>query len=153
MMGSEGFVAIGVLSGHQHSHRHDLESLFYVLPWLAIGSNRDADDACGMLEGIPESSRLRKWYGIDFGAFRREKAADMSAEGFPAILDEFSPDPPSLFSERWPSTCTGRSSRCGMARLLQGLIQSRLLLSGSMMAWPLQSFTKAHSRFRCGGRK
>ncbi|KAK3295397.1 uncharacterized protein B0H64DRAFT_395173 [Chaetomium fimeti] len=92
MMGSEGFMAIGILSGQKHTYRHDLESLFYVLLWLAIGNNHEADDASGIMQGLPEGSRLRKWCGMDFGAIRRDKAADMSPEGFVAMLDEFSPD-------------------------------------------------------------
>ncbi|KAK1831668.1 hypothetical protein QBC39DRAFT_406418 [Podospora conica] len=92
LMGSEGFMAIGILSGQKHSYRHDLESLFYVLIWLAIGNNRDLDDAGDIMKGLPEGSRLRKWCGMDFGAVRRSKEADMGPEGFEAILDEFSPD-------------------------------------------------------------
>ncbi|KAK3393945.1 hypothetical protein B0H63DRAFT_555233 [Podospora didyma] len=85
-------VAISILSRQNHSYRHDLESLFYVLLWIAIGKNHDLDDACGIPGGLPESSRLGKWCGMDFRAVRRDEAADMSAEGFWAILDEFSPD-------------------------------------------------------------
>ena len=92
MMGSEGLMAIGILSGQKHSYRHDLESLFYGLLWLAIGNNHDLDDARGILEGLLETSWLRKWCGMDLGAVRRDKAADMSSEGFLAILEEFSPD-------------------------------------------------------------
>ena len=33
VIGSDGFMAIGVLNGDPHTDRHDLESLFYIFLW------------------------------------------------------------------------------------------------------------------------
>jgi thiamine kinase-like enzyme len=92
MVGSDGFMAIGILSGQRHTYRHDLESLFYVFLWIAIAIDRVHDEANDILKGIPKTSRLWKWCTMDFGAVGRDKAADMSPEGFEGILDEFSSD-------------------------------------------------------------
>ncbi|CAG7555255.1 unnamed protein product [Fusarium equiseti] len=90
MVGSDGFMAIGILSGQRHTYRHDLESLFYVFLWIAIANDRVHDEVHGILEGMTRTSRLRKWCTMDFGAVGRDKAADMSPEGFEGILNEFS---------------------------------------------------------------
>ncbi|KAJ5244000.1 Protein kinase-like domain protein [Penicillium chrysogenum] len=92
MVGSDGFMAIGILSGQRHTYRHDLESLFYVFLWIAIANDRVHGEANDILEGLPKTSRLWKWCTMDFGAVGRDKAADMSPEGFEGILDEFSSD-------------------------------------------------------------
>jgi serine/threonine protein kinase len=92
MVGSDGFMAIGILSGRRHTYRHDLESLFYVFLWIAIANDRVHDEATDIVKGLPETSRLWKWCTMDFGAVGRDKAADMSPEGFEGILAEFSPD-------------------------------------------------------------
>jgi len=92
MVGSDGFMAIGILLGQRHTYRHDLESLFYVFLWIAIANDRERDDANDVLEGMPKTSRLWKWCTMDFGAVRRDKAADMSPEGFEGILGEFCSD-------------------------------------------------------------
>ncbi|EAU29434.1 predicted protein [Aspergillus terreus NIH2624] len=92
MVGSDGFTAIGILSGQRHTYRHDLESLFYVFLWIAIANDRVHDEATDIVKGLPETSRLWKWCTMDFGAVGRDKAADMSPEGFEGILAEFSPD-------------------------------------------------------------
>jgi serine/threonine protein kinase len=92
LVGSDGFMAIGILSGRPHTYRHDLESLFYVFLWIAIGNDHKHDDAYDILEGIPKTSRLWKWCSMDFRSVGREKAADMSPEGFLGILGEFSAD-------------------------------------------------------------
>ena len=92
LVGSDGFMAIGILSGHPHTYRHDLESLFYVFLWIAIGNDREHDDAYDILEGIPKTSRLWKWCSMDFRSVGREKAADMKPDGFSGILSEFSAD-------------------------------------------------------------
>ncbi|KAK2609205.1 hypothetical protein QQS21_002287 [Conoideocrella luteorostrata] len=96
MVGSDGFMAIGILSGQRHTYRHDLESLFYVFLWIAIANDRVHDEANDILKGMPKTSRLWKWCSMDFRAVGRDKAADMSPEGFEGILDEFSPDFASL---------------------------------------------------------
>lgn len=96
MVGSDGFMAIGILLGQRHTYRHDLESLFYVFLWIAIANDRVHDEANDILEGMPKTSRFWKWCTMDFGAVGRDKAADMSPEGFEGILGEFSPDFASL---------------------------------------------------------
>ncbi|KAL7905889.1 hypothetical protein GGI35DRAFT_471396 [Trichoderma velutinum] len=90
LVGSDGFMAIGILFGQPHTYRHDLESLFYVFLWLAIANDREHDHAHEILEGLPETSRLRRWCSMDFRAVGQAKAADMSLEGFEGILSEFS---------------------------------------------------------------
>ncbi|KID95623.1 Protein kinase-like domain protein, partial [Metarhizium majus ARSEF 297] len=92
MVGSDGFMAIGILSGQRHRYRHDLESLFYVFLWIAIASDGVHDEANDILEDMPKTSRLWKWCSMDFGAVGRDRAADMSPEGFEGILDEFCSD-------------------------------------------------------------
>ncbi|KAI0096994.1 hypothetical protein GGR51DRAFT_541928 [Nemania sp. FL0031] len=92
MVGSDGFMAIGILSGQRHTYRHDLESLFYVFLWIAIANDRVHDEANDILKDMPKTSRLWKWCTMDFGAVGQDKTADMSPEGFEGILDEFSSD-------------------------------------------------------------
>jgi len=91
-VGSDGFMAIGILSGKPHTYRHDLESLLYVFLWLAIGNDPDHDDALEILEGLPKTSRLWRWCSMDFRSVGQAKAADMSPEGFTGLLGEFSAD-------------------------------------------------------------
>ncbi|KAJ3484725.1 hypothetical protein NLG97_g6987 [Lecanicillium saksenae] len=90
MVGSDGFMAIGILSGHPHTYRHDLESLFYVFLWLAIGNDREHDHAHEILQSLPKKSRLWRWCSMDFNDVREAKVADMSLDGFEDILEEFS---------------------------------------------------------------
>jgi len=92
MVGSDGVMAIGVLYGQRHTYRHDLESLFYVFLWIAIANDREHDEANEILKGMPKTSRLWKWCSMNFLAVGKDKAADMSPEGFEGILDEFSSD-------------------------------------------------------------
>ncbi|WVO17484.1 hypothetical protein L204_105176 [Cryptococcus depauperatus] len=92
MVGSDGFMAIGILSGQPHTYRHDLESLFYVFLWMAIGNDHEHDDAYAILQGMPDTSRLWTWCSMDFRSVGQEKAADMSPDGFSHILAEFSVD-------------------------------------------------------------
>ncbi|KAH6957780.1 hypothetical protein BKA56DRAFT_601420 [Ilyonectria sp. MPI-CAGE-AT-0026] len=89
LVGSEGFMAIGILTGAQHTYRHDLESLFYVLIWVAICNDHEHDDARS-LRYQPQASRLWGWCSTDFRSVSRNKLVDMSPEGFLRILDEFS---------------------------------------------------------------
>ncbi|PVH80024.1 hypothetical protein DL98DRAFT_629814 [Cadophora sp. DSE1049] len=96
MIGSDGYMAIGILPGKRHTYRHDLESLFYMFLWLAIVNDRVHDDIYDILEGMPKESRLRAWCSMDFYSVRQAKMADMGPEGFPRILDEFSADFASL---------------------------------------------------------
>jgi hypothetical protein len=92
LIGSDGFMAIGILLGQPHTYRHDLESLFYVFLWLAIGNDHVHDDAYDILEGLPKTSRLWRWCSMDFRSVGQAKAVDMSPEGFVGILGEFSAD-------------------------------------------------------------
>lgn len=89
-VGSDGFMAIGILSGQPHTYRHDLESLFYVFLWLAIGNDHEHDNVHDILKNLPETSRLWTWCTMDFASVRQAKLVDMSPEGFSGILDEFS---------------------------------------------------------------
>ncbi|PTB48866.1 hypothetical protein M431DRAFT_98889 [Trichoderma harzianum CBS 226.95] len=93
-VGSDGFMAIGVLRGEEHTYRHDLESLFYVFLWLAIANDREHDHAREILKGLPEKSRLHNWCSpvLNFSAVEKAVTADMSPQGFEGILGEFSPD-------------------------------------------------------------
>ncbi|KAM6483949.1 hypothetical protein HDV62DRAFT_379399 [Trichoderma sp. SZMC 28011] len=93
IVGSDGFMAIGVLFGHAHSYRHDLESLFYVFLWLAIANDSGHDHAYEILERLPES-RLQKWYSpvLNFPAVGQAVINDMKPEAFEGILGEFSDD-------------------------------------------------------------
>ncbi|KAK3943566.1 hypothetical protein QBC46DRAFT_361833 [Diplogelasinospora grovesii] len=89
LVGSEGFMAIGILTGDPHTYRHDLESLFYVFLWVAICNDREHDDERS-LRHEPETSRRWGWCSMDFRSVSRNKSVDMSPEGFPRILGEFS---------------------------------------------------------------
>lgn len=92
MIGSQGFMSIGILTGSRHTYRHDLESLFYVFLWLAIGNDHEHDNAWLILDGLPKASRLRKWCSRDFESMKYAKYADMTPEGFLGVLEEFSAD-------------------------------------------------------------
>ncbi|EDN02619.1 predicted protein [Histoplasma mississippiense (nom. inval.)] len=69
--GTMEFMAIDVLLGADHTYRHDLESLFYVLIW--------------------QCARLcwTKWYTGTFRDIARIKRSDMGVDGFEDILNEF----------------------------------------------------------------
>jgi hypothetical protein len=90
VVGSDGFMAIGVLWGDRHTYRHDLEALFYVFLWFAIANDRVHDHGTEIMQGLPEASRLRQWCSMDFLAVGKAKLADMEPEGFEMILKEFS---------------------------------------------------------------
>ncbi|KAK5659148.1 hypothetical protein OQA88_1238 [Cercophora sp. LCS_1] len=136
LIGSDGFMAIGILSGQRHTYRHDLESLFYVFLWLAIGNDHEREEAYDILEGLPKESRLRHWCSMDFEAVGREKAADMSPQGFVRILGEFSPDfvplrglarelHALLFPLREGKVFTGTEMRSGATeRLYEGMVDA-----------------------------
>ncbi len=89
LVGSEGFMAIGILIGDPHTYRHDLESLFYIFLWISICNDREYDDERS-LRHQPETSRLWGWCSMNFRAVPQNKLVDMSQEGFPKILAEFS---------------------------------------------------------------
>jgi hypothetical protein len=89
LIGSEGFMAIGILSGDAHTYRHDLESLFYVFLWISISTDREHDDI-ESLRNQPTTSRLWGWCSTNFKSVRENKMVDMSPDGFVQILAEFS---------------------------------------------------------------
>ncbi|KUJ12990.1 uncharacterized protein LY89DRAFT_623077 [Mollisia scopiformis] len=83
LVGSEGFMAAGLLGGNDHTYRHDLESVFYVFLWIAICHDGTTS------EHIPDSSRLHTWRGTDFLASFHSKRKDMQLTEFPKLLEEF----------------------------------------------------------------
>jgi len=89
LIGSEGFMAIGILCGDPHTYRHDLESLFYVFLWVAICNDHGHDDR-ESLRYQPKTSRLWGWCSMDFKSVSRHKTTDMNPDGFLRILNEFS---------------------------------------------------------------
>lgn len=91
MIGSDGCMAIGILSGAPHTYRHDLESLFYVFLWLAIGNDSEHSDVQDILRGLSKDSRLRVWSTMNWKEVMNAKLTDMSPEGFPRVLEEFAP--------------------------------------------------------------
>ena len=62
------FMAIEMLRGVNHTYRHDLESLFYMLIWLCA---RRGWDFCGNPKGRPADSMLSRWYA---GTFEKMKS-------------------------------------------------------------------------------
>lgn len=44
MISPHEFMSNGLLTGSRHTYRHDLEFLFYVFLWLAIGNYRENND-------------------------------------------------------------------------------------------------------------
>jgi hypothetical protein len=87
IVGSDGFMAIGALFGDRHTYRHDLEALFYVFLWFAVANDRAHDEAMEIMEGLPASSRLRKWCSMDFLAVGKAKFEDMELKGFRVPLE------------------------------------------------------------------
>lgn len=60
LVGSRGFMAVGILGGDDHAYRHGLVPLFYVFLWMAICH----DGATS--HHVPQTSRLHSWRGSDF---------------------------------------------------------------------------------------
>ncbi|KAK7408557.1 hypothetical protein QQX98_009262 [Neonectria punicea] len=86
LVGSRGFMAIGILGGDHRTYRHDLESLFYVFLWMAICH----DGATS--HHVPDKSRLHAWRGTDFLAVFHKKKEDMQPTEFSKWAeDEFTP--------------------------------------------------------------
>ncbi|KAL8337409.1 hypothetical protein RB601_008781 [Gaeumannomyces tritici] len=52
IVGTRPFMAIGVLKGRLHTHRHDLEAFLYLLLYTIIANRTDSP---------PPTSKLRKW--------------------------------------------------------------------------------------------
>lgn len=91
LIGSEGFMAIGILTGDPHTYRHDLESLFYVFLWVAICNDHKHDDS-ESLKFQPKASRLWGWCSTNFKSVSRNKTIDMTSGGFSKIPNESSKD-------------------------------------------------------------
>lgn len=82
LVGTQGFMAIGILGGDEHTYRHDLESLFYVFLWMAICHDG------GTSEYMPEASRLHAWRSPDFLATFHTKRRDMQPGEFSKWTEE-----------------------------------------------------------------
>jgi hypothetical protein len=85
--GTMEFMAIEVLEGRPHTHRHDLESLFYVFLWVIICHLQ------GPSQGLPKGSQLRGWYRGSYAEIADMKRGHMDKKRFKGILAEF----PSIF--------------------------------------------------------
>lgn len=81
--GTRPFIAIGLLKGECHTHRHDLETFLYVFLWTIVTDHT---------ENIPERSRLRQWSDGDWDELAVRKSLDMSKDSFQNILGEFTPE-------------------------------------------------------------
>jgi len=82
LMGSQGFMAVGILGGDDHTYRHDLESVFYVFLWMAICHDGTTS------AHVPEGSRLHTWLGSDFLASFHSKRKHMQPEEFSSLIKE-----------------------------------------------------------------
>ena len=80
--GTKPFMAIGVLQRKVHTYRHDLESFFYVLLWLAVSD---------MKRMPPTTSKLHEWMKGSFPEVEETKMRHLEASGFQEILGEFAP--------------------------------------------------------------
>ena len=81
LVGSQGFMAVGILGGDDHTYRHDLESLFYVFLQMAICHNGVSSNQ------IPAGSRLHNWRGKDFLACFVTKRKDMQPAEFSELVE------------------------------------------------------------------
>jgi hypothetical protein len=82
LIGSQGYMAIGILAGDEHTYRHDLESLFYVFLWIAICHNGQS------LGDAPPQSRLKSWLGRDWYRVWKTKEKDMLGKEFSVWTDK-----------------------------------------------------------------
>ncbi|EEQ29275.1 conserved hypothetical protein [Microsporum canis CBS 113480] len=78
--GTKLFMAIGVLKAKPHTYRHDLESLFYCLLWIASTHG---------LEGLPKDSLFYRWVHGSFDDCAQEKSNDMGESEFDHIVSGF----------------------------------------------------------------
>lgn len=81
--GTMEFMAIEVLLNIDHTHRHDLESFFYVLIWQCARR--------GWSEEWPEDSLISKWYTGTYRDIAHAKRGAMYVDGLESILEEFPP--------------------------------------------------------------
>ena len=86
--GTVEFMAIQVLQKTAHTHRHDLESFFYVLLWICARRSWEVEFHCSSTDR-PKDSRLRKWYTGTFEEIAEAKQGYMHADGLKNILKEF----------------------------------------------------------------
>lgn len=78
--GTRLFMAIGVLKARPHTYRHDLESLFYCLLWIASTYRQ---------EGLPKDSNFYGWVMGSFDDCARNKSKDMGDSEFQHIISGF----------------------------------------------------------------
>ncbi|KAI9775541.1 MAG: hypothetical protein M1816_005896 [Peltula sp. TS41687] len=83
--GTMEFMAIEVLESTAHTYRHDLESFFYVILWIVIEYGQEDGP------GLPETSRLRRWYKGTYDEIAQIKRGLMDKTAFKKILAEFPP--------------------------------------------------------------
>ena len=76
LVGSRGFMAIGILGGDDHTYRHDLEPLFYVFLWMAICHDGASS------HHAPDASRPHAWRGTKSLAVFHKKKEDMQPMEF-----------------------------------------------------------------------
>ena len=86
--GTRQFMAIGVLRGHFHTYRHDLESFFYVLLWVCGCRAWEKGFRCRWADR-PEESRFQRWYKGTFNQIADAKMLHMRVDGLELILHEF----------------------------------------------------------------
>ncbi|KAF9776283.1 hypothetical protein IL306_005561 [Fusarium sp. DS 682] len=89
LTGTKAFMAIDVSRPYDdrviHTHRHDLESFFYVFLFLAVGGHGE----------VPDESRLRPWEigRANWPEIGKRKIEDISNKvKFDAIVAEFKPE-------------------------------------------------------------
>lgn len=74
---------IGICEGDRHTYRHDLESLFYTMLWVAVCYTGPTTES-----KLSENSRLKDWMGMDFAAIAEAKR--LSVQGIEDVVAEFS---------------------------------------------------------------
>lgn len=82
--GTMEFMAIGVLLGHQHTYRHDLESFLYVFLWICVFYSGP-----GKVCKSPATLLLATWSQHDFEFAAVIKEGYMTPAGYQRLLDGF----------------------------------------------------------------
>lgn len=137
LIGSERFMAIGILFGDPHTYRQDLESLFYVFLWVAICNDHEHDDQ-ESLRCYPKTSRLWSWCPMDFKSVLRNKTIDMNPDRFLRILNEFSKE-----FEHLEKSSRSWCSPYGMESSLQEPIWNKMVSTDCMMRWLIHSIGRS----------
>ena len=83
-------MAIDVLRGVEHTHRHDLELLLYILLWICARRAWERELHCS-LKHRPKRNIVRKWYETNYEDIADAKRSSMHGDGFEDILEEFPP--------------------------------------------------------------